>query len=96
MAEADFDTMINYFRSACVKNDIKKSVIVNFLDWLESQKDELCLKVLPDNKRDTKSGKGRKLAMSRKSSISMSGKSSMSSAVGQDQLIESVEQQHKF
>ena len=35
--------MIDYFRKACVKNDIKKPVIVSFLDWLVSRKDDLCL-----------------------------------------------------
>lgn len=36
--------MINFFRIACVKNDTKKPVIVNFLDWLASHKDDLCIK----------------------------------------------------
>lgn len=34
--------MIDYFRTACVKNDVKKPVIVNFLDFLASKKAELC------------------------------------------------------
>lgn len=34
--------MIDYFRTACVKNDVKKPVIVNFLDFLASKKPELC------------------------------------------------------
>jgi len=35
--------MINYFRTACVKNDLKKPIIVKFLDFLANNKDQLCL-----------------------------------------------------
>ena len=34
--------MINYFRTACVKNDIRKPVIVNFLEFLSHRKDNIC------------------------------------------------------
>mmetsp|Transcript_43306 Transcript_43306/g.57314 ORF Transcript_43306/g.57314 Transcript_43306/m.57314 type:complete len:86 (+) Transcript_43306:109-366(+) len=35
--------MIGYFRTACVKNDVKKPVIVNFLDFLADHKADICL-----------------------------------------------------
>jgi len=44
VAEEDFETMINYFRTACVKNDLRKPAIVMFLDWFASRKDDLCIK----------------------------------------------------
>ena len=53
ISESDFETMIDYFRKACVKNDIKKNVIVNFLDWLESRKDDLCLGLETEKKDDS-------------------------------------------
>lgn len=34
--------MIGFFRTACVKNDLKKSVIVNFLDFLSQNRKALC------------------------------------------------------
>jgi len=40
--EEDLETMINYFRTACVKNDIRKPVIVNFLDFILHRKDDIC------------------------------------------------------
>lgn len=40
--ENDMETMIGFFRTACVKNDLKKSVIVNFLDFLSTNRKALC------------------------------------------------------
>jgi len=40
--EQELETMITYFRTACVKNDIKKPFIVKFLDFLAENKDVLC------------------------------------------------------
>lgn len=42
VAEQDLETMITYFRIACVKNDLKKPIIVKFLDFLAESKDQLC------------------------------------------------------
>ncbi len=42
VAEENLEAMIGFFRTACVKNDIKKPVIVNFLDFLVNSKDLLC------------------------------------------------------
>ncbi len=42
VAEENLETMIGFFRTACVKNDIKKPVIVNFLDFLINSKSMLC------------------------------------------------------
>ena len=42
VAEENLETMIGFFRTACVKNDIKKPVIVNFLDFLVNSKSMLC------------------------------------------------------
>ena len=39
--EQDFESVINFFRTACVKNDLKKHVIVNFLDFLTHSKDKI-------------------------------------------------------
>ena len=36
--EDDLETLIGYFRTACVKNDIAKPVIVAFLDFIVSSK----------------------------------------------------------
>lgn len=41
--ENDLETMIGFFRTACVKNDLKKSVIVNFLDFLSMNRKALCI-----------------------------------------------------
>ena len=40
--EENLEAMIGFFRTACVKNDIKKPVIVSFLDFLVNSKDLLC------------------------------------------------------
>lgn len=42
ISEENLEAMIGFFRTACVKNDIKKPVIVNFLDFLVNSKDLLC------------------------------------------------------
>ena len=42
ISEENLEAMIGFFRTACVKNDIKKPVIVNFLDLLVNSKDLLC------------------------------------------------------
>ena len=41
--EQDLETFSNFFRTACVKNDLKKHVIVNFLDFLLHKKDKICV-----------------------------------------------------
>jgi hypothetical protein len=35
--------MINFFRTACVKNDLEKPIIVKFLDFLAMSKDQICM-----------------------------------------------------
>ena len=53
VAPEDFETMVNYFRTACVKNDMKKPAIVNFLDWLVNHKEELCTRVTSFGRSDS-------------------------------------------
>ena len=40
--EDDLEAMINFTRTACVKNDIRKPVIVNFLEFLYNRKEDIC------------------------------------------------------
>lgn len=42
ISEEDLETMIGFFRTACVKNDVKKPVIVKFLEFLANNKEHLC------------------------------------------------------
>ena len=72
--------MIDYFRTACVKNDVKKPVIVNFLDFLASKKAELC-----DLQEPRKMQK-----------IDTGTKNAPKTAQKGDSLIETLEHQQKF
>ena len=53
--EDDLETMIGFFRTACVKNGLKKAVVVNFLEFLSAKKGSLCrlknsmLSAIPEN-----------------------------------------------
>ena len=37
--KGDLETMIGFFRTACVKNGLKKAVVVNFLEFLSAHQD---------------------------------------------------------
>ena len=37
-----FNTILGYFRVACMKNNIKKPAIVCFVDFLQQKKDQIC------------------------------------------------------
>lgn len=50
--EEDLETMIGYFRTACVKNDVKKPVIVKFLDFLAQNKEAVCANQKPSGTQD--------------------------------------------
>ena len=38
----DFELMIGFFRTACIKNGLKKAVVVSFLEFLSAHQDQLC------------------------------------------------------
>ena len=81
IVEEDLETIIDYFRTACVKNDIKKPVIVNFLDFLASRRDDLCLTkdLVKSNVRST-----------------LCPRNQQAPATGQSSLLESLEHQKMF
>jgi len=80
IAEQDLETMIDYFRTACVKNDVKKPVIVNFLDFLASRKAELCGLQEPKKMQKIETGT----------------KGQAKTTQNKDSLIETLEHQQKF
>ena len=41
--EDDLETMIGYFRTACIKNSIPKAIVVSFSEFLTAHKDSLCV-----------------------------------------------------
>ena len=43
--EDDLETMIGYFRTACIKNNIAKAVVVAFSEFLTAFKAYLCKRV---------------------------------------------------
>ena len=60
--EEDFETMISYFRTACIKNNIAKAKVVNFLEFLTSHKDAICK--IPLNKKSFLSGSQPQMSIS--------------------------------
>ena len=44
--EDDLETMISYFRTACVKNNLNKATIVSLLEFLTAHKDVLCFNLM--------------------------------------------------
>ena len=44
--EDDFETMIGYFRTACIKNGVSKPKVVNFLEYLTNHKEYLVINPL--------------------------------------------------
>ena len=54
ISEDDFETMISYFRTACIKNNIAKGKVVSFLEFLTSHRDQICQ--IPLNRKQFLSG----------------------------------------